>query len=272
MARSDKDPLKLVGGLDPALRDAPPAPGSPRYDAILESAMTQTTTTPITMTEPRRPKPMRRRAFVGAAALAAAVAVVAVVVPMSHKSPAASGIVLTAAEQLSDSTTVRGHATFDHPGDPTATADIEWDGKSSRIVFHETDGIRVVTTIGGTVYEEFGGKINTVKATAANSLAAYPKSARDVVRAVVTNNDVQQVKDNHYRLTMTDSTRQALGAVATGELAWFDLDSPQDVTSVDIWISGDRLDRLTMTGSFGSSDMRYTDFGAPITITAPRKN
>jgi hypothetical protein len=165
-----------------------------------------------------------------------------------------------------------GHAALDHPGDPTTTADIEWDGKSSRIVFHEAGGVRTVTTIAGTIYEEFDGQIQTVQATVANSLAPFPKSARDVVRAVVTNNDVHQVEDDHYRLTMTDSSRQALGGVAKGELAWFDLDSPEDVNSVDIWVSGDRLDRLTMTGSFGSSDMRYSDFGAPITITVPKKN
>jgi hypothetical protein len=271
MARSDRDPLDLVGGLDPALRDAPPAQGSPRYDAILEQAMTQTTTPSVTLSETRRPRPARRWAYAGAAALAAAAALVAGLVLMPEKSPAGSGIVLTAAEQLTDSTTVRGHSAFDHPGDPTTTADIEWDGRSSRIVFHETDGIRTVTTVGGMVYEEFGGRITTVKATVGNSLAAYPTSARDVVRAVVTNNDVRRVDDHHYRLTMTDSTRQALSGVAKGELAWFDLDSPKDVNSVDIWVTGTRLDRLTMTGSFGTSDMSYTDFGAPITITAPKK-
>ena len=167
---------------------------------------------------------------------------------------------------------MRGHAAFDHPGDPTTTADIEWDGRSSRIVFHEAGCVRTVTTIADTVYEEFDGQIQTVQATVANSLAPFPKSARDVVRAVVTNNDVRQVEADHYRLTMTDSSRQALGGVAKGELAWFDLDSPEFVNSVDIWVSGDRLDRLTMTGSFGSSDMRYSDFGAPITITVPKKN
>jgi hypothetical protein len=63
------------------------------------------------------------------------------------------------------------------------------------------DGVRTVTTIGGTVYEEFGGDAQTVTATVANSLAA-----------------------------------------------WFDLDSRADVNTVDIWVSGVRLERLTMTG------------------------
>jgi hypothetical protein len=288
MTGPDESPLTAIGGLDPTLRDAPPAPGSPRYQAILETAMTQTTLLPTPATgrpAPTRPaRPARRRwVFAGSAvtAVAAALAAVVVLAPGGSKqSP--SAVVLTAADHLGAVAGLRADSTYtDRLGQVTRST-IEVDGATARIVDHRSaadGGTLTVTLIGGRRYAQAGGNLSSMPATGDNSLAPYPDAARDVVTAVVGDSavtragtdDVRGTKSTHYHLDMSGTAQHKLSRLPVTELAWFDLDSPQDVRSLDVWVAGGTLRRVTMTATFGTTDTVLYDLGAAITITAPTR-
>src|SRR3954469_24193694 len=96
---------------NPVSRHAPPAPGSPRFHAILEQSMSQTST----RVPPAVPMPPRRRTgwpVIGAGAVAAAA--VAVVVALGGHAPSpdakqagAGSVLLAAAEATEQVSTLR---------------------------------------------------------------------------------------------------------------------------------------------------------------------
>jgi hypothetical protein len=288
MTTSDDADLARLSRLDPARTDAAPAPGTLRYDLILEKAMTQTAEP--TIAPPPSPRPARRRPWTlrsailtGAAAVTLAAAATAGVV--ATRPDSASAAVLTAATHTGRVTSLRTvDDSVDAAGSHT-TSRAEFSGDDLRLTSQDSLGTDEVTVVGGYVWEnqtqqghtEYGGK---QKLTPENRLAPFAASTEHVIRAALQDANVKKTgtttirgsRTTHYRLDLTDVSRAALTALPVGELAWFDLDSVHRSATVDIWIADDLIHRIVVhVPDYMQSTIDFFDFNAPISITAPAK-
>ena len=289
MTADDERGLEWLGGSDPVLRDAPPAPGSDRYRAILEKAMTQTVAAP--QVTPVR----RRRRWAGVAALAtgAAAAAVAVTVALGGQSqpsvlPQASGptILLAAAESTEKVTSLRFSEAVHGGGGFSSEGEVS--GADWRVVTKGEGTSETTTVVGDYQYvKPAGGKTKREKLGADDKMVPFAKSAADVVRAAVNDANVQTVgteeirgvNATHYRLTLPERTgaadpEPALAKLPENELAWFQLDgvgSYSSTVTLDIWVADDLVRRIggTIEGQDPLATIDFYDFNAPITIKAP---
>lgn len=125
--------------LDPTLHDAPPAPGSVRYEAIRAKA------------QPRRAR--RRMTWAAAATGVAASVLLATVVVLGGDDKPASAAVLAAAEGTEKVVTLRGTTRSEIKTGGTSTTTIEANGSDLRIVTHDDIGTITTTIVGDTTYE-----------------------------------------------------------------------------------------------------------------------
>lgn len=294
--------VEALASLDPADRDAPPLPGSPRYLSILEHAMTPTepTSSPATAdagldpVEPihlGRPRPSRRRlaVAVAVAAVVAAVVGVAVVAPGSDPAPAsASATLARAVDATGDATTLRIEATYERP-EATSRLTAEANGSDYRIeavgTFADGREERETTVvIGDTVWED-GVERTSVPAEERN--AAFAPSSAAVVAAIRDGSMLEDLGEaevrggpaRHIRATLTPQSRAALAALTPSQVAMFELEYPDDVDVVDLWVADDLIRRVRVevdwgTGEDGDSQsnvatVEFYDFGADIEIVPP---
>ena len=74
---------------------------------------------------------------------------------------------------------------------------------------------------------------------------------------------------NHYQIELDDASRAALAGLTPGELAWFELEYPRDVSVIDVWVADKLIHRIKVTGAASTSITDFFDFGAEISITPP---
>lgn len=88
--------------------------------------------------------------------------------------------------------------------------------------------------------------------------------------------EVDGIEADQYRIEADDATREALAELAPTELAWFELEHPQQVTSIEIWVADDLIRRIEVTVDHSDSPTErqvatttvdYFDFHADIEIT-----
>lgn len=72
-----------------------------------------------------------------------------------------------------------------------------------------------------------------------------------------------------YRLSLTGAARDALAALPAGQTAWFELEHPEEVSSIDVWVAGDLIHRITVDQGPRDATVEFFDFGRPVEITAP---
>lgn len=293
--RRDDVLLDALAALDPTTADSPPAPGSTRRLSILEHAMTRTThlaptddpTSGDDRGTPRRRS--RRPVFaLAAAAVAAVVLGIVVVAPGSDPTPASAAEALAqAAETTGEATTLRVEATSeDTYSTSRVTAEVNGtdyriEGTGTYADGHEERGTTVV--IGNTVWEDGAKRI----APPEERNAAYAPSSEAVVKAIIDGStledlgdeDVRGVSARHIRATLTPTSRAALSALSPSQVGMFELEYPDEVDTLDLWIADDLIRRIRVavnegTGPDGKPQVNATntefyDFGADITITAP---
>lgn len=298
----DEHDLDGLRPLDPALRDAPPAPGSPRYRAILDRAVTQKRSTASNISPAGRTAVRARsgrRAWFGwvGAVTAAAASVVAVSVVVLGGSPqSASAAVLAAAERTGQATSLRMEMhlpTVDGDGIPpvrTTTILGEVKGADFRLVHHSApvDDPVTVTVIGDVRYFSSDTGTTSERIPAAERKAPFARAARDVVRAAADASDTEKVgtekvrgvDTTHYRLTVKPAGGSArpvhpLADLPDTELDWFGVASfikkAQADVVVDLWVADGLIRRsdLSAPAEKWRQSTEYFDFEAPITITAP---
>jgi hypothetical protein len=275
---------------DVALRLAPPAPGSDRYQRILERAMTSTiNATTIT------PPPARKTRWVrwGAAAVgAAAVVVVAGTFVLGGSPQPASAAWLAAAQHTEEVKSLRIAVTNPGSGGQFA-AKIDVNGADSRSVYtsNETKNPTVTTVVGGEIYEtDSQGRTSHAMRDPAPVVAPFARAAGHVVAAAAGDGTVEElgqdkvdgVETRHFRTTLKERTsaaqpEPALAKLPKSELTWFDLEDVDAYSSgvlIDIWVSDDHLIRrlsVDVPQQEGNTTvMDFSDFNAPIEITAPK--
>jgi hypothetical protein len=293
--------LDALASLDPAATDAPPIPGSPRHLSILEHAMT--TTDPTTAVEADAPSadqpnpirlgpPHRRRRLallLAAAALVAVIVGLAIVMPGSDPAPASASVALAqAADTTGDAITLRVAATYERSGS-TDEITVAGNGSDYRIEAVGTfDDGRVeretTVVIGDTVWED-GAMRTDVPPEERN--AAFAPSSAAVVDAILDGSMLEDLGDSdvrgesarHIRATLTPTSRAALAALSPSQVAMFELEYPDDVETVDLWVADDLIRRIRVEVDWGTGEggepqsnlatIEFYDFGADIEITPP---
>lgn len=285
---TDADPLlAALARLDPAATDPPSPRGSVRDRQILERAMSPTTTT-RPETEPTAiARPTRRRrwpALVGAAAVAAAVLSVLVVTRPDGKLDPVAAITLAAdTTGAVDSLRVRG--TYED-GRGTRTLEGETDGSDSSIRITGEDGSsewRVV--VGDQLWEDEEDGPITVTPDMVN--APFPGASEAVLTAALRGSEVRElgteevagVEATRYAIDLGEEGIAALSALAPSQVAQFELEYPQGVTALDVWVADDLIRKIVVVSEQASGsgdegetlrvDLEFSDFGADITIRPP---
>ncbi|HEY7073065.1 MAG TPA: hypothetical protein VH479_23260 [Acidimicrobiales bacterium] len=273
--------------LDPARREAPPAPGSVRHASILERAMSATDRDTATLAPLPEPRSARRRhrwrpyAATLAAAVAVAVVAGAALLPRGAGSPDAVSLVSSAAGTTAKVTSLR--VSIEHEDQySSGTGSIEISGNRMRVQVNGTysDGHTEGSTtvyLGLVSYQQnLDGGTETDRrdrplppfVSSSEAVLDAALSGQDV--AVVGQETVRDVPATHYRITLDATARAALAGVDPEKLAWFDLENPDQVRTVDVWVGDDLVRRLRVTGDDGSvRSAEYYDFGADIRIQAP---
>ncbi|MEV4703845.1 hypothetical protein [Actinoplanes sp. NPDC049316] len=293
MTADDDRGIERLGALDPVLRDAPPAPGSARYRAILEKSMTQTSTPIRVDRTPAAPRRGKRRAVIAALVMGVAAAAVAVTVAVTGNSqpsvsPTASGpsILLAAAEKTQNVKSLKFSEAVHGGGGFSAEGEVN--GDDWRIVTKGEGTSETTIVVGDVRYTTpAGGKTTRKKLSAEEKMVPFTKAAGDVVRAAVSDGNVQRigtesvrgVEATHYRLSIAERTSAAdpdvaLAKLPDTELGWFGLDGLASYSSpvtVDIWVADNLVRRIggTIEGQDPLATIDFYDFNKPVTIKAP---
>jgi hypothetical protein len=298
----DDDLIDLLGDLDPVGADETPEPGSPRYHRILETAMNTTTDNTTADRRVADASGERRapggsvdsptfwgsrssRLFVAAAALV--VLAVGAMTLRPGGTPSAEAQIRSAAEELGEIESLRATLTTNEEDGTvrTSTADIAGDRYAIVDQFFAHNGDLVesgYTVIDGIAYQsENGVLIGSGPAEPTDWLTPFADASAQVIAAAVTGAEITDLGEteidgitvDRFLLTMTDESRAALAELTPHELAWFELEYPQDVVSIEVWVADDLIHVLTMTPvaglNIGVRELRYFDFNEPITIVAP---
>jgi outer membrane lipoprotein-sorting protein len=286
---NDDELLGALRGLDPvsagaARAGAPPGPGSDRYHQILERAMHPTD---LTLTNDNAvgpadsapaPPPVRRRYRRVAALAAAAVTVGAVATgvgllgPDGAPSPAAA--LSRAADATAEVASLR--ATLTQTGDGNEhRSEIAVSGADMRIESYGTyadghvEGSTTVVIDDQITQVALDGSVETSTiGDDSERLRPFAASSAAVVDTVLAGGDVTDlgaesvdgVDARHYRIDLDSATRQALAELDPIELAWFELEYPDEVTNLDVWVAEDLIRRIDITSEISAN-------GPPETVT-----
>lgn len=273
MMTTDQDQLReRLAAADPAQAGAAPQPGSPRYRAIQETIMS-TTAQPAPVRHPKR-----RPAFVPTVpiALAAAAAAIVGVSALGGKASTASAaeVVRAAADRTGDTLTLRGRLVVEEDGSRNVT-NVAVAGRDVRISSSEGE----FAYVDGRAYERSsGGHLRTERPSQDEVNAPFAASSMSVVHAVlqggvtrVGRQALRRQEATHYRIDLDEETRDRLAALPASQLAWFELEYPEQLRTMDVWVTDGLIGRVVL----GSTDNDRTttdfyDFGADITVNPLR--
>jgi hypothetical protein len=80
---------------------------------------------------------------------------------------------------------------------------------------------------------------------------------------------VGSVEATRYDIELSDRSIAALQALTPNELAWFELEYPDQVDSVSIWIGDDLVRQIEIVQNGATARATYSNFNGDIDITAP---
>jgi hypothetical protein len=295
----DDELLELLEQLDPARSEEPPAPGSSRYTAIKERAMTTTTTlvhqsgpdagntTPAPQVhQPHRPH--RRWRYLAAAA--AAVVTVGAVVLRPGDERSAEATIAAAADELAEVTSLRADMHFDNVTFGEGDTAIAVSGHDYETVWEmstdggEVESDRFVIVDNVEYHTDSTGQTTTqpVDTYIDDDGGSFAESSAAVLTAVLDGTDVDEVgrdevqgaETTHYRVQIADAPASALAALPDQQQDWFGLiigdgGLDRDVT-VDIWVADGLVRRFDISSpDYGTQSVDFHDFNADITINPP---
>lgn len=81
---------------------------------------------------------------------------------------------------------------------------------------------------------------------------------------------VDGVATTRYDIRLSDESVAALSALTPNELAWFELEYPDEVHTLSVWVADDLVQRIEIVyRDQVTTRARFFNFDGNITITAP---
>lgn len=77
------------------------------------------------------------------------------------------------------------------------------------------------------------------------------------------------VTTTRYDIQLTETSVAALLALKPNELAWFELEYPDDVRTLSVWVADDLVHQVEITQRDQVTRTRFFNFGAGMIITPP---
>lgn len=289
MTAKDDELLTALADTDPARLDPPPATGSKRYESILEAAMKSASIpyledrTPARTNRSRRlARPVSRWAPLAAVAVIVLVAITFVVLRPGHES-SASAAVLAAAEKTAGVQSLRATLSVEHANGSISTTHGEMSGSDAHI---ETESVtsdgtvyrESIVVIGDQIWEGRGSDTMSVSTLGPKGrLAGFADSCEAILTAALQAKEVrtegsERIRGSeatHYRIVLDPASRAALAELSPSELAYFELEYPAHVETIDVWVADGLVHRIVVDGDLGTATVDFFDFNADISITPP---
>lgn len=290
MATDDDELLELLGPLDPSRNEHPPAPGSDRYRSILGFAMhndLDTITTGAAGPTPPPGPPVQRhrrhtRRLVAGSAAATLVAAGVFIVLQTKDAPTAQAAVSSAADAMDAITSLEGELTSSVPGVSEAKTRIRVDDDDLEITGETryADGrieASTFTVVDGTGYETIDGRTTTTPVRPDDGLAPFGPSSAAVISAALEGSEVTErgeevldgVTTTRYDIQLTETSVAALSALTPNELAWFELEYPDAVKTLSVWVADNLVHQIEIAQRDQFTRTKFFNFGGDFTITAP---
>lgn len=297
MSERDDEIAELLPSLDPAAIDAPPEPGSIRYDHIEDTIMTNigsTTPTDLPPPEPSTPAlagTSRRLILLGAAAaLVAVVGLGLLLAPTSTSG--AEATVRTAAENSAEVTDFRIiFASDDFDFVPGGEAMVDIDGENVHMIAGDQEYIR----FGDTEWFGEGGEFQS--APVVETWTPFGQASAEVVSAALSSEQVDDegsetirgTETTRYRIELDQPAREALAEVPSQSQYWFIAEGEEDAEFdesgtevpgqrygfledaevITIWVADELIHQIEVSTETTTFAFTFFDFGADITVTPP---
>jgi hypothetical protein len=288
MTARDDELMRTLSGADPVGSDPPPVEGSTRYHSILEGAMRPDAIRDHASTTTRDRTRLRRWAGRRLALTAAAAVVIAAVVTVGvlqpgHE-PSAVAAVRTAAINTGDTESLRATVKVQYADGSSSSTLGEMNGLDVRLETEqvEADGTissSTLTVVGDTGWETSDGS-TAAQPVGEDRLVPFADASEAVLKAALKaagvtdlgSENIDGVDATHYQIELDDAARTALAALTPGELAWFELEYPDSVTLIDVWVADNLVHRIQVRSEDSTSTTDFFDFGAAITIVPPAES
>ncbi len=301
MTDRDEELIEHLQSLDPTGIDAPPAPGSTRYDHIKETIMTNiepsSPPTPPSQqpaTAEQRPSPPRLL-LVGAAAVAVVLVAAVGLFATGNSTPSAAAAVRAAAQNSADIETFRMTFTSDDLAFlPEGSATGAVDGNDVHLVAGDMEMIRIGDT-------EWFGQGGQFQSGPAEVFTPFAEASSQVITAALASDDVTEegaqilsgIETVRYRIELDDASREALANVPAQSQYWFTAETSEsaevtfdddgnevvvsagrsgfleDADAISLSIADDLIHQIEVSTGTTQFTITFFDFGADITITPP---
>lgn len=283
----------LISAADPVLADA--VPSGPRREAIWASAVGASKTLQVGRGVPRR-------WWLGAAAAAVATLTVGatVLVDFGGDGPSVKAAILEAASNLGDvrsleATVVSAHASGPTPPgdltlDDTSPVTVRFSGRSAELVLGPVaDGGGTSVIVDGYEYQTANG-VTTRRPLDYDEWPGNYASATLAVLQILTeaaspqetgSERVSGLEADRFDIEMSSSAAAALGRLSAEDLAWFELEYPDEVDRVSVWVADELIVKIEVHSAYEVDDdngdiyqasltrTTFSNFNADFTIEAP---
>ena len=230
-----------------------------------------------------------------AAAIAAVLGAVVVfsILPTGGASDAAAAV-RAAAANTGDESSFRVAITIEDSDGSSQTGSAEVDGPDLHIESQSRSADGAVhsesyTIIDDTIWTTVEGVTTSARVKPNDRLAPIAAASESVVTAALQGSRVTDLgteilngaESTRYQMELDDTSRAALGAlrspVGPNVLAWFELEYPEYVTTLDLWVSDGLILKIQVVSDYGNGSARccpistteFSDFGAEISIQPP---
>lgn len=225
-----------------------------------------------------RSKRRARHALVAAAVVAAFSLSVLLV---NSRTPSALATVTKATNELSNMTSLEGHLSSASPSF-TSRSTIRTIGDAIQVQTETTyadghteaseqviiDGFIYETTTGRTTREPVAP--HQVPAPFARSSAAVIKAALTDARIVLAGSEnIGSVATTRYDVELSGGSIKALSGLEPNELSWFELENPDRVEYLRLWISDGDIKRLEVQSGVQHTQVEFQQVNADTSISAP---
>jgi len=230
-----------------------------------------------------------RKRWTAAAAIAAVLgAVVVLIMLQPGGATSASAAVRAAAVNTGSEDSFRAVLTVEYPDGTSRIGSAVFDGPDARIESQDRSPSGTVTyresytIIGDTIWTTVEGVTTSEQVKTNDRLAPFAKASETVVTAALQGSKVTDLgtdtlngtEATHYRVELDGTSHAALGALTPSVLAWFELEYPEQVTTLDLWVSDGLIRRIHVVSDgcdpgCPTSTTEFSDFGADISIQPP---